>query len=63
VWQNVLVLCTTILLLGALTGVGARRRGYGPGVCLFEAVFFPVAWIIWFIADNRRAGRRSFQGH
>jgi len=41
-----------LLLLGALTGMGSRRRGAGWRVTVLSAVFFPVAWIDWYVRDQ-----------
>lgn len=36
----------------ALTWLGQRRRGSGPVVALAASVFFPVAWAVWYVADE-----------
>ena len=41
-----------LLLLGALTGMGSRRRGAGWRVTVLSAVFFPLAWIDWYVRDQ-----------
>jgi hypothetical protein len=46
-----------------LTATGARRRHNRWSVCALSALAFPVTWVVWFVRDNRRAGRRAFQGH
>lgn len=51
--------------LSVLTGLGSRRRGAGPVVVLLSAVFFPVAWVGWYVHDvhpyrhRRAAGQRG----
>jgi hypothetical protein len=40
----------------ALTWIGQRRRGSGPGVALVASVFFPLAWAVWYVADERPYG-------
>lgn len=35
-----------------LTWLGQRRRGRGPAVALLAAVFFPLAWAVWYVADE-----------
>jgi hypothetical protein len=37
--------------LSVLTGLGSRRRGDGPVLVLLSAVFFPVAWVGWYVSD------------
>lgn len=36
----------------ALTWLGQRRRGSGRGVASLAAAFFPVAWAVWYVADE-----------
>ena len=50
------MLAALVVLLGvpaALTWMGQRRRGSGRGVAAVSAAFFPVAWTIWYVADER----------
>lgn len=37
--------------LSVLTGLGSRRRGAGPAVVLLSSLFFPVAWVAWYVSD------------
>lgn len=53
----------TLVALGAMLGapagltwVGQRRRGSGRGVASLAAVFFPVAWTVWYVADEHPYG-------
>lgn len=39
--------------LAVLTGTGARRRGGTVPLALLAAVFFPVAWVVWYVRDER----------
>lgn len=53
------MLTVLVVVLGApavLTGLGQRRRGRGPAVALLAAVFFPVAWAVWYVADEHPYG-------
>lgn len=54
-----------LLLLGGvllapvtLTAVGARRRGQPWQIALVSAVLFPVAWTLWYVADEHPFSRR-----
>ncbi|NYI47533.1 4-amino-4-deoxy-L-arabinose transferase-like glycosyltransferase [Nocardioides aromaticivorans] len=55
----ILMLAALVVVLGvpaALTWQGQRRRGSGRGVAAVAAVFFPVAWTVWYVADERPYG-------
>ena len=47
------------LALGALTVAGARRRGDGwlPAL-LTGLLFWPVAWVAWYLVDKPHGRRR-----
>lgn len=52
---------SVVVTCALLTGVGAHRRGHAVGPVLLSAVFFPVAWAVWYLQDTRPlglAGRR-----
>lgn len=52
-------LVLVIVMLGVpmvLTWLGQRRRGSGPVVALVASVFFPVAWAVWYVVDERPYG-------
>ena len=49
------MLALLVALLGvpmALTWLGQRRRGSRPAVALVAGAFFPVAWAVWYVADE-----------
>lgn len=39
-----------------LTGTGQRRRGSGLAVALVAGAFFPVTWVVWYVADEHPYG-------
>ena len=42
-----------VVLVAVVTGVGSRRRGAGWAVTALGAIFFPVAWVVWYVRDPR----------
>ncbi len=54
-----LFVAATWLALGALTAAGAVRRGQGRCLALVSGMFFPVAWVMWYLIDKRRARTRD----
>ena len=57
----VAVLAVAWLALGALTAAGSRRRGRGLGLATLAGLFFPVTWVMWYLADHHRAGPRAIR--
>jgi hypothetical protein len=53
------VLAAVWLAIGALTLFGARRRGRRWPIASLSGLFFPVAWVVWYLVDERAAGGRS----
>ncbi|MDT9592537.1 hypothetical protein RDV89_05625 [Nocardioides zeae] len=56
----VLVLITAVpalavLALAVLTAIGARRRGGGWPVVVASGALFPLAWVAWYLVDDRSA--------
>jgi hypothetical protein len=49
----------TWLALGSLAALGARRRGQRWRFAWLSGLFFPVSWVIWYMADERAAGGRA----
>jgi hypothetical protein len=47
------------LAVGSLAAGGARRRGQRWRLAWLSGLFFPVSWVIWYIADERAAGGRA----
>jgi hypothetical protein len=43
--------------VGSLAAWGARRRG--QRFAWLSGLFFPVSWVIWYMADERAAGGRA----
>jgi hypothetical protein len=56
-WPAVIFLVAAWLALSALTAAGAFRRGQHRGLAVATGLFFPVAWVMWYLIDKRRAGR------
>jgi hypothetical protein len=56
-WLVVVVLVAAWLALGALTAAGALRRGQRRCLALVTGLFFPVAWVIWYMIDERPLGQ------
>lgn len=56
-----------VLLFGAsvliavmgLTTIGARRRGRGLMVALLAGLLFPIAWVVWYLRDERPYRRQA----
>jgi hypothetical protein len=48
-----------VVALMVLTGRGQRQRGGAAGTVLLAGAFFPVTWVVWYVADRRRAQRRG----
>ncbi|WP_296604185.1 hypothetical protein [Nocardioides sp.] len=46
-----LAVAAVVIALIALTAVGQRRRGGGLAVAAIAGVFFPVAWVAWYVRD------------
>jgi len=56
---SAVLLVALALAVPVLTAVGARRRGYGVVAALVTGLFFPVAWSVWYLRDERPyRGRR-----
>jgi hypothetical protein len=55
----VIFLAVAWLALSALTAAGSLRRGRGRCLAVLTGLFFPVAWVMWYLIDERRAGRRK----
>lgn len=47
--------------LALLTAVGSWRRGESVGRAGLYGFAFPATWVIWFVEDNHRAGRKAFR--
>jgi hypothetical protein len=58
-WAAVIFLAAAWLALSALTAAGAFRRGRRRGLAVATGLCFPVAWVMWYLIDERRAGRRT----
>ena len=57
-WLAYAVLCGPWLALGTLTAAGSRRRGRTRCLVLLEGLFFPVAWVVWYMTDVHVYRRR-----
>jgi hypothetical protein len=44
------------LAVGSFTAGGARRRGQHWRFAWMSGLFFPLSWVIWYLADERAAG-------
>lgn len=49
----VAVLGTFLLALAVLTGLGEHRRGARVPVVLVAGAFVPIAWLAWYLRDER----------
>jgi hypothetical protein len=47
------------LPLGVLTAIGARRRGRRWRTAWLAGPLFPLAWVTWYLTDERAAGGRA----
>lgn len=54
--MTLVALAAALTVPAALTWVGQRRRGSGRGVASLAAMFFPVAWTVWYVADEHPYG-------
>lgn len=52
-----LLLAVPVLALVALTALGEHRRGASLLVVLGAGLFFPLAWVSWYIRDRRAVAR------
>jgi apolipoprotein N-acyltransferase len=43
------------------TAVRSWRRGESSGRAAVYGLAFPATWVIWFVEDNHRAGRKAFR--
>lgn len=48
-------------VLALLTAVGSWRRGESAGRTWLCGFAFPATWVIWYVEDNHRAGRKAFR--
>lgn len=53
----VLAIVAVPLTLGVLTGIGSRRRHQSLAVAGVSAVFFPIAWAVWYVQDEHPYAR------
>lgn len=49
----VTIVLPLIAALMVLTGLGARRRGAGPPLSVVSGLAFPVAWVVWYLRNER----------
>ncbi len=52
-----LLLAVSALALAVLTALGEHRRGASLLVVLGAGLFFPLAWISWYVRDRRALAR------
>ena len=48
-----LAAASPVVGLAVLTGLGQRRRGARPLTVAMAGMFFPVAWVGWYVRDRR----------
>ncbi|HET7532984.1 MAG TPA: hypothetical protein VFJ83_07550 [Nocardioidaceae bacterium] len=54
------LLAVALLGLAVLTALGSMRRGARLSAAALSGLFFPVAWVLWYLRDvHPYAGRRS----
>lgn len=53
-----------VIPLSIITFMGQRKRGGGIFIAATSAIFFPVTWVAWYIADGMPglAEKRSSRG-
>ena len=44
-------LCSVLALM-VLTSLGSARRRASAPVAILSGVFFPVAWVVWYVRDE-----------
>lgn len=54
---RVVLILAAVLPLGVLTGVGSQRRHAGLVRAGLSALFFPVAWAVWYVRDEHPYAR------
>jgi hypothetical protein len=56
----VLTFAALLAVPAALTFVGHHKRGNGIASAVVAAIFFPVAWAVWYVRDEHpyRAAHR-----
>jgi hypothetical protein len=59
IWTLGEVAAPVWLLVGLLTACGAECRGQRWRFAWLSGLFFPVSWVIWYMADERAAGGRA----
>ena len=47
------VVAAVLLVLVVLTAIGQRRRGTGVVLSLAGGLVFPIAWVVWYLKDQR----------
>lgn len=52
-----LLLAVPVLALAVLTALGEHRRGASLPVVVSAGVFFPLAWVSWYVRDRRALAR------
>jgi hypothetical protein len=54
-----LLVVAIVVALASLTAVGERRRGGRSAVVLLAGLFFPLAWIGWYMHDELQQPKSS----
>lgn len=52
-----LLLVVPVLALAVLTALGEHRRGASVPLVLGAGLFFPIAWVGWYVRDRRAVAR------
>lgn len=47
------VALVVVAALVVLTSAGSRRRGAGWSATLASGLLFPLAWVVWYVRDER----------
>jgi hypothetical protein len=50
--QMLLALAAVSLPLALLTALGAHQRGLAMPLVVLTSLFYPVAWIVWYVRDE-----------
>ena len=57
-WAIVALAAVPVALV-VLTGMGAHERGLSLPLSVMAGLFFPIAWVVWYVSDEHpyRRGR------
>ncbi|MFC9768524.1 hypothetical protein [Rhodococcus jostii] len=50
---GVVSLCLILVVVSASTAHGQSRRSGNPWTVFAAGMFFPIAWVVWYLRDRR----------